>query len=69
MQCITCHHGLAQPRTLNAVLTETMEKGGIDEAIGQYHELRTKYYGGAQYDFGETPLNQMAESLLAKRKT
>jgi hypothetical protein len=68
VECATCHHGLTQPRTLNAVLAEAIEKQGIDDAIKQYHDLRSQYYGTGQYDFGETPLNQLAESLLAKGK-
>ena len=68
VECVTCHHGLTQPRTLNAVLAETIEREGIDAAIKQYHDVRTQYYGTGQYDFGETPLNQLAESLLAKGK-
>ena len=68
VQCVTCHHGLTQPQTLNAVLAETIEREGIDAAIKQYHDVRTQYYGTGQYDFGETPLNQLAESLLAKGK-
>ena len=68
-QCITCHHGLAKPRTLNSVLAETIEQKGLEAAAAQYRELRTKYYGGAQYDFGETPLNLLTESLLAQKKT
>ena len=68
VQCVTCHHGLAQPRTLLAVLSASMEKDGQEKTIALYNELRTKYYGGAQYDFGETTLNQLTESLLAKQK-
>ena len=68
VQCVTCHHGLTQPRTLNSVLAETIEQKGIDSAVAQYHELRQKYYGSGQYDFGETSLNQLTESLLAQRK-
>jgi len=68
VQCITCHHGLTQPRTLNSVLGETIQQKGIDAAVTQYHELRQKYYGGGQYDFGETSLNQLSESLLAQKK-
>jgi len=68
VECVTCHRGLTQPRVLNAVLAETIEKQGIDGAIKQYHDLRSQYYGTGQYDFGETPLNQLAESLLAKEK-
>jgi len=68
VQCVTCHHGLTQPRTLNSVLAETVEQKGIDSAVAQYHDLRQKYYGSGQYDFGETSLNQLTESLLAHKK-
>jgi tetratricopeptide (TPR) repeat protein len=68
VQCVTCHHGLTEPRTLNSVLAEAIDQKGIDAAIALYHELRQKYYGGAQYDFGETSLNQLTESLLAEKK-
>jgi len=67
-QCVTCHHGLEQPRTLNSVLTEAIDQKGVDAGIALYGELRKKYYGGAQYDFGETSLNQLSESLLAQNK-
>jgi hypothetical protein len=68
VECVSCHRGLTQPRTLNTVLAEEIEKHGINEAVKQYHDLRSQYYGTGQYDFGETPLNQLAESLLAKSK-
>lgn len=68
VQCVTCHHGLTQPQPLNTVLAETLEKDGLEKTIALYHELRGKYYGSGQYDFGETSLNQLTESLLAKRK-
>src|SRR5271156_2403036 len=68
VQCVTCHHGLAQPRTMNSVLAEAIDQKGIDGAVALYGELRKKYYGSSQYDFGETPLNQLTESLLAQRK-
>jgi tetratricopeptide (TPR) repeat protein len=68
VQCVTCHHGLTQPQPLNAVLAESLEKDGLEKTIALYYELRGKYYGSGQYDFGETPLNQLTESLLAKKK-
>jgi photosynthetic reaction center cytochrome c subunit len=68
VECVTCHHGLAQPRPLNAVLAEAIDKQGIDAAVKLYRDLREKYYGTGEYDFGETPLNQLTESLLAKKK-
>jgi tetratricopeptide (TPR) repeat protein len=69
VQCVTCHHGLAKPTTMNAVLAETLEKKDIPAAIALYRDLRKKYYGDGQYDFGETPLNQLTESLLKQKKT
>lgn len=68
VQCVTCHHGLTEPRTLNSVLAEAIEQKGIDSAVTLYHDLRDKYYGSGQYDFGETSLNQLTESLLAQKK-
>jgi Photosynthetic reaction centre cytochrome C subunit len=52
VQCVTCHHGLTEPRTLNSVLAEAIDKKGIDSAVVLYHDLRQKYYGSGQYDFG-----------------
>ncbi len=68
VQCVTCHRGLTQPRPLHAVLAESMDKDGLEKTIALYHDLRGKYYGGGQYDFSETSLNQLTESLLAKKK-
>jgi tetratricopeptide (TPR) repeat protein len=68
VQCVTCHHGLTRPQPLNAVLAETLEKDGIEKTVARYNELRSKYYGTGQYDFGDTPLNLLTESLLAKEK-
>ena len=69
VECVTCHHGIAQPRTLNAVLGDAIESQGVDRAVRLYHDLRAQYYGTGAYDFSESPLNQLAESLLAKHKT
>jgi hypothetical protein len=68
VECVTCHRGLTQPRTLKAVLSDSLEKDGLDKTITLYNELRGKYYGSGQYDFGEATLNQFTESLLAKGK-
>jgi tetratricopeptide (TPR) repeat protein len=68
VQCVTCHHGLTEPRTLNSVLAEAIDQKGIDSAVLLYQDLRQKYYGSGQYDFGETSLNQLTESLLGQKK-
>ena len=69
VECVTCHHGLGKPVTMNAVLADTIEKKDVAAAVAQYRDLRKKYYGGAEYDFGETPLNILTESLLKQNKT
>jgi len=68
VDCATCHHGLSKPQSLQAVLTAVLEKKDLASAIALYRDLRKQYYGGGQYDFTETSLNQLTESLLAKRK-
>lgn len=66
--CVTCHHRLTTPTTMNALLAETLEKKDLPSAIALYRDLRKQNLGGGQYDFGETPLNQLTESLLKKQK-
>ena len=68
VQCMTCHRGLTRPQPLNEVLAASLEKDGLDKTIALYQQLRGKYYGTGQYDFGETPLNLLAESLLGKQR-
>ncbi|HKW56298.1 MAG TPA: c-type cytochrome [Candidatus Acidoferrum sp.] len=68
VQCVTCHHGLTQPQPLNDALAASLDKDGLEKTLALYADLRAKYYGSGQYDFGETPLNLLTESLLAKRK-
>jgi len=68
VQCVTCHRGLSKPVPINNLLAKTIEKKDVTAAIAEYKELRKKYYGSGAYDFSETPMNQLAESLLAKDK-
>lgn len=66
VRCITCHHGQARPRTLQDVLSEEVEGGGVDAAIAKYRELREQYYGGHTFDFTEWRLLNVAEALGEK---
>jgi tetratricopeptide (TPR) repeat protein len=68
VSCTTCHHGIAQPRTIQQVLLMAYAAGGIDSTIGQYRALRARYYGSAAYDFGEVPLSDVAVSIAAQGK-
>jgi tetratricopeptide (TPR) repeat protein len=68
VECVTCHRGLTIPKTMNALLAETIEKKGVDAAIAQYRALRRNSLGDGQYDFGEIALNILTESLLHENK-
>lgn len=68
VQCVTCHRGLPKPVTMNGLLADTIEKKGVAEAVAQYRELRQKGTVRGAYDFSETPLNVLTESLLQQHK-
>ena len=61
--CFTCHHGVAQPRTLQSQLEIAYATGGLDSATARYSALRERYYGRAAYDFGEVPLVDFATAV------
>jgi tetratricopeptide (TPR) repeat protein len=68
VECVTCHHQLSIPKTMNALLAETIDKKDIQAAITLYRDLRKDDLGSGQYDFGETSLNILTESLLKQNK-
>jgi tetratricopeptide (TPR) repeat protein len=65
VQCITCHHGITQPRQIQDLLTAAYDKGGMDSTLTTYHALRDRYYGSFAYDFGEVPLVDVASTVRA----
>jgi tetratricopeptide (TPR) repeat protein len=69
VECVTCHRGSANPRTLQAILSETLEKSDLAATVTQYRQLRKDNYGNGKFDFSEATLNLMSESLLKKSKT
>ena len=68
LRCATCHRGVAIPKLLPDVLTDTAAKSGMPAAIQQYRELRLKYYGGQSYDFSEPALVATATPLINANK-
>jgi len=68
VQCITCHRGVASPKTLTEVMKDAIRKDGVDASLQKYNELRSKYYGSGSYDFGPGSLNAVAEWLARERK-
>ncbi|MSO84210.1 MAG: c-type cytochrome [Acidobacteria bacterium] len=64
--CSSCHRGLPIPRSLADFVTDASANGGA-AGLAKYKELRTKYYGGQQFDFTETALLGIAQrSMTAK---
>jgi len=63
VECITCHRGQTEPRTLRGVLTATAAKEGTEAAVAKYRELRDQFYGRGGYDFGEYALIETIHSL------
>lgn len=61
VECITCHHGQHRPRMLADVLSDVLERDGLDSTVARYHELRDEYYGSFTYDFTDEPLSEVAE--------
>jgi len=68
LRCATCHRGLAVPRLLPDVLTDTINKSGVAAAVQQYRDLRKRYYGGQSYDFSENALVPVALQLSNANK-
>jgi len=68
LRCATCHRGVAIPKLLPDILTETAAKSGTPAAVAQYRELRTKFYGGQSFDFSEGALVAMATPLINGNK-
>jgi tetratricopeptide (TPR) repeat protein len=62
--CMTCHRGVPIPKQLTQVLNETVNAKGLDGAIAQYREIRTKYANTMSYDLSETGLITMALAAM-----
>lgn len=63
VQCVTCHRGVREPKTIDDVLWEEYRTGGADGAMQWFRDARKKFYGGISYDFSERTLIQFARRL------
>jgi plasmid stabilization system protein ParE len=63
--CATCHHGVPRPLRIEDVFEETLARSGLDAALAEYRELRTKNLTRGAYDFGAMPLVRLARARLA----
>ena len=63
VECMTCHRGVAIPKALGDILTETTAASGMPAAVAKYRELRTKYNGAMAYDFSDAGLIALANRI------
>lgn len=61
VDCVTCHRGVTIPGQLADILEKTIVEKDVEDAIGQYRDLRKLYYGRQAYDFGEDTLLSVAQ--------
>jgi len=67
VQCITCHRGVAIPRQLGDILSQTLHEQGTAATIAQYRDLRQRYFGRQAYDFGEDTLLNLAQRIVENK--
>lgn len=65
--CRSCHRGLPIPRQIADVVTDAAAGGGAASGLVKYRELRTRYYGGQEYDFSENALLTIAQRAMTAR--
>ena len=63
VDCVTCHRGLALPKTLQTTLLEIVNTKGADAAVARYRELRRDDSLTGRYNFGEWEINELARQL------
>ena len=61
--CVTCHRGLALPKTLQTTLYEIVKRDGATAAVARYRELRQTQAFSGRYNFGEWEINELARRL------
>jgi len=63
VDCVTCHHGLPLPKTLATVLTEKIDKDGIDAAVAEYKRLRASTMESGTFNFAQWSMNELGRAL------
>jgi tetratricopeptide (TPR) repeat protein len=68
VSCVTCHHGLALPKSLQTTLFEIVQKDGAAAAVARYKELRADTTTG-RYNFGQWETMELARRLVEAKNT
>lgn len=66
VDCVTCHHGLPLPKTLQTTLREIVNKDGAAAAVARYRELRRDDTLSGRYNFGEWEITELARQIADK---
>jgi hypothetical protein len=69
VDCVTCHHGLSLPKSLQTTLFEVVARDGAPAAAARYRELRTSDTLTGRYNFDEWEINELARRLAESGKT
>jgi tetratricopeptide (TPR) repeat protein len=69
VECVTCHHGLPLPKSLQTTLLEVVDADGIAAAIAKYRSLREDTLTFGRYNFGEWEMNELARRLMEAGKS
>ena len=69
VECATCHHGLALPKSLQTTLLEIVNTKGAAAAVERYRELRKTALPFGRYNFGEWEINELARRLTEAGNT
>ena len=69
VDCVTCHHGLALPKSLQTTLLEIVDKEGVPAAAARYRALREEGLVQGRYNFGEWEMNELARRLSEAGKS
>jgi len=64
--CVTCHHGLPLPKSLQTTLLEIIDKDGAPAAVERYRKLRAEDTLSGRYNFDQWEINELARILAAK---
>jgi tetratricopeptide (TPR) repeat protein len=67
VKCITCHHGLHEPKTLAEELNGVIKRKGVEDAVNTYHDLYKQYYGGFAYNFKDNSLAELTHMLIDEK--
>jgi tetratricopeptide (TPR) repeat protein len=69
VECVTCHRGLAVPRTLTTQLVNIATATGADSAVAVYRKAREEHANDGVYDFSERSASDAARTLGQRGKT